>query len=250
MASSDSDGMIMTQKTHREVKAPTVSARFLADYMAASETAKRSVISGCKYHSLARVFQHDEARLAVGKHIRSGTSDPAALLAKAEELRNRLADSDFDRSQLDVNADYIAQFATVAGLLNLPNAELHAGGKAVAIMLNGVKVNPQIVIRLQRTTKTNKVMVGAAGIRYAKGAPLKEEIALWQSAFLHGFLKSTVPEDEGTSDLKLCLTIDAFTGACFSAPTDAVRCFNNMTAACASIAERWPNIAPPKGAVL
>jgi hypothetical protein len=34
------------------------------------------------------------------------------------------------------------------------------------------------------------------------------------------------------------------------APTDSVSRFKNMEAACASIAERWPNVAPPPNAVL
>jgi hypothetical protein len=241
----------MGQRTHREVREPTVSARFLADYMAASETAKRSVIGGCKYQTLARVFQHDEARAAVGKFIRSGSPSIGVLIMKAEELRARLADSDFDRSQLDVNADYIAHFTKVADQFLLPpHASVEIPGKSAPFTINGVKVNPQIIFRLRRQTKTNKIMIGAGTLRYAKGAPLKEEIALWQSAFIHGYLKATASEVGVTPDIRLCLTVDAVTGKCHAAPSDAIRRFSNMSAACASIAERWPNTRPRSGAVL
>jgi hypothetical protein len=46
--------------------------------MAASETAKRSIIRGCKYQAIARVIQHDEARLSVGKFIRGDLVGVAA----------------------------------------------------------------------------------------------------------------------------------------------------------------------------
>lgn len=240
----------MPATTHREVKVPTVSARFLADYMAASETGKRSIIMGCKYQTAARIMQHDEARMAVGKFIRSGAADTRTLLAKADELRKRLADTDFDRSNLDTNADFIARFAAVSGDFALPAAEISAPGYVAAFTLSGVKINPQLVLRLRRVTRTNKVLVGAGALRYAKGAPLKEDVALWQSAFLAGWLKETTPEDEGTSDIKLCVTIDAYSGRAFTAPTDSVSRYKNMASACISITERWPNIKPPKGAVL
>jgi hypothetical protein len=34
------------------------------------------------------------------------------------------------------------------------------------------------------------------------------------------------------------------------APGSAITMFANMKAACQTIAERWPNVPPPKGAIL
>src|SRR4051794_23709849 len=97
------------QKTHKEVKEPQISARYLADYMAASEKTKRRIVRDCKFQPIARVVQHDEAKIAISKFIRDG-GDIADLEAISEELRDRLADSDFDRDLFDHNADYIDQF--------------------------------------------------------------------------------------------------------------------------------------------
>jgi hypothetical protein len=36
------------KKTHTEIKKPSINVRFLADYMAASEQSKRTVLRGCK----------------------------------------------------------------------------------------------------------------------------------------------------------------------------------------------------------
>jgi len=102
---------------------------------------------------------------------------------------------------------------------------------------------------LRRTTKSNKVRIGAASLRYAKGKPLPPDVAAWQSAFLVGYIGQDASQDNAEPEGKLCLTIDAYSGVCHSAPTDAVRRFQNMKAACATIAESWSNMPPPIGAV-
>jgi hypothetical protein len=238
------------QKTHREVKQPQISVRYLADYMAASEQVRRTIVRGCKYQPIVRVVQHDEARQAVGRFIRSGMSDPAALQSAAQRLRDRMADSDFERDVLDHNADYIDRFASVASKLELPNAEILAPGPKVTVVLEGTKVTQEIQFRLRRVTKTNKVRVGAAALRYQKGKALAAEIGEWQSALLFGLLSLPGVADGADPELKLCLTVDAYAGACHAAPTNAVSRFNNAEAACATIAERWLNITPPPGAVI
>jgi hypothetical protein len=176
--------MVTPQRTHREVKNPRISARHLADYMDASETARRTIVRDCKYQSTARVVQHDEAKLSIGRFIRSGEIDATALTEDAKRLRDRLVDSDFERDVLDHNADYIERFATVCGAADLPRAERLAPDPVPPVDLNGVRVAVELQFRLKRTTKTN-----------------------------------------------------------------SVRRFLNMKAACASIAERWPNVAPPPRAV-
>jgi hypothetical protein len=240
----------MPDKTHRQVKSAQISARFLADYMAGSEQARRTIARGCKYQSKARVIQHDEAKRTVGKFMREGLTHIGTLAAKSEELRNRLADGPFDRDLFDHNADYIDRFALVASKLTLPKADRIAPGPTPAVDLMGVKVTPEIQFRFVRTTSTNKVRIGGVMLRYAKGKPLSPTVAAWQSAFLFGYLKLTNLDESAEAEHKLCLTVDAYTGICYPAPTDAVSRFNNMKAACATIAERWPMIEPPPGAIL
>jgi hypothetical protein len=194
------------------------------------------------------VVQHDEAKSTVAKFIRDESPDASILTEKAQALRDRMADSDFDRDLLDHNADYIDRFAAVVGNLNLPKAEILAPGKAGAIDLNGIKVTTELHFRLRRLTKTNKIKVGAGALRYAKGKALSEEVGQWQSAFMFGYLIQTGVEEGAEPEHKLCLTVDAYAGVCHPAPTDSTSRFHNMAAACATIAEWWPNITPPPNA--
>ena len=243
-------GIMADQKTHREVKQPQISVRYLADYMASSEQVRRTIVRGCKYQPIARLVQHDEAKQAVAKFIRSNMSDVVSLQAGAQRLRGRMANSDFDRDVLDHNADYIDRSAIVGPKLELPKAEILPAGRNVPVVLQGTKVTPEIQFRLRRVTRTNKVRVGVPALRYAKGKGLSPAVGEWQSALLFGLLSLPGMADGDEPELKLCLTVDAYEGVCYPAPTNAISCFNNAEAACATIAERWPNVSPPPGAII
>jgi hypothetical protein len=242
---------MLAKKTHREVKSPQISARYLADYMSASEVARRTIIRGCKYQPAAKIVQHNKAKLAVSHHICSGSGETASLTARAEQLRNSLADDDFDQLTLDHNADYLDRFAGVQSNIVFPEAERMPPGKSAPIMLNGVKITTEILFRLRRTTpRTNEVRVGGGMVRYAKNRPLSEDVAKWQSAFLLGYLGLTGVDPSEYPEAKLCLTVDAFVGKSYAAPGDSVSRFKNMKSACESIAERWEKIQPPPKAIL
>nr|WP_321360252.1 hypothetical protein [uncultured Hyphomonas sp.] len=239
----------MTKKTHREVKEPRISGRYLADYMGASEQARRTIIRACKFRPIARIIQHEKARQAIVRGIVSGRLSCEYIAGRADRIRELIADDDFDQSVLDNNADYLDHFSKFADDLDLPDVEFQNASPPSRITVNGVTITSDIVFRSQRLTRTNKVRIGAGTLRYAKGKPLNEEVANWQAAFLFGFLRNTTDPEEVEPENKQCIVIDAQTGVVHSAPTNAVSRYNNMEAACATIAERWANIAPPPNAV-
>lgn len=77
------------KKTHREVKEPRVSARHLAEFMEASERARRTIITSCKFRPIARLPQHDEAKMVAGKFIRDGRRDVNMLLDGSGSYRDK-----------------------------------------------------------------------------------------------------------------------------------------------------------------
>lgn len=242
---------LMSNPTHRYVERPQLGLRYLADYMAGSKRKERSILQQSKYRPIAKIIQHDEAKSTVSKFILMGASaDEYWLIDQAHRLRERLADDEFDRHLYDSNADYIARYAMVAADVNWPKAEILPPGKPGRIDVHGVRVTVPLNIRLRRTTRTNKIREGAAMLRYAKGAALPAEVGAWQSAFIWGYLSDTSTDQTVSPEPKLCLTVDAWAGLCHAAPSNCVSRYQNMKAACASIAEQWPNIRPPDGAVL
>jgi hypothetical protein len=239
------------QKTHTEVKKPQISMSRLADYMAASEQAKRTIVQSCKYRATVRVVQHNEAKATIASYIRKGETDTSSLIEKADYIRSKLADDDFEAEVNDHNASYVERFAKIAETVSLPKkAEIQAGEKFPALPLGGVAVTfvPQLL--LQRVSKTNVAKRGAVMLRYAKGKALSPVLGEWQSAGIFGYLRTLDVADMKEAEKELCLTLDAYTGAIYPAPSKSVYFFNEMKAACASIAERWPAIQPPKNAVL
>jgi hypothetical protein len=239
-----------TKKTHTEVKQPQISIPRLADYMAASNQAGRTIVQSCKYRSTARVTQHNEAKAVVTNHILNGAKSGEGLKEKADAIRNKLADDDFERDVNDHNADYIERFAKVFAEIALPEANLLPTKPFPALILNGVKVTYRPQFLLRRLTKTNKIKIGAVMLRYAKGKALPEEAASFQASAIFGYMRTLEEVEMAEVERALCITLDAYTGVCHEAPGNAVYKFKEMKAACATISEWWPAIKPPKNAVL
>lgn len=239
------------KKTHRLVEKPQMSVRFLADYMAASDQARRTVLRGCKYRAIARLVQHDDAKLAVSKYMLGGINDPQILEAESEYIRAKLADDDFGRDCNDINADYVKRFAQVVEDVELPKgAEWVASKTFVAQQINGVRVTFAPNLLTRRVGQKNTVKTGAMMLRYKKGAKLPDEAGAFQSSIIHGLLSLYGVDLDEEVDPKLCVTLDAHSGIMHAAPTTAVSRFNNTKAACATIGEVWDNIKPPPGAVI
>jgi hypothetical protein len=242
--------MDKTDKTHVLVPVAEITVRYLADYMAASERKRRSIIEGCKYRPLARLLQHKEATITISNALQSGTTDAKALQTKADFIRNKLATGDFEALTNEASADYIKKFSEVVASIKLPDADILPGKVFPALKVHGVKVRFSPHLLLRRIDKTNKQRSGAFMLRYAKGKALNSEIGGYQSAAAFGLLKDYLAEEGAEADKSICVTLDAFSGTLYPAPGSAITMFANMKAACQTIAERWPNIPPPKGAIL
>ena len=240
----------MEQKTHVELPQAEISVRYLADFMAASERKRRSIVEGCKYRPIARLVQHREAMVAISGAIQRGSLTPQVLKEKADFIRSKLASDDFEALTNEVNADYVEKFSEVVASIKLPEAEILPGNVFPPLKINGVRVRFSPNLLLRRIGKNNKQWRGAFMLRYAKGVSLPPAVGGYQSAAAFGLLKEYLPEEGSDVDKSICVTLDAFTGGLYPAPGSSVTMFANMKAACLTIAERWPNIKPPEGAVL
>lgn len=236
--------------THRLVKTPKVNSRYLSDYMVASERMKRTIIRDCKYRKIARAIQHDRAKAFITNSLRSHSISQEGLKAEGQRLLDMMADTDFDRDTLDVNGDFLIAFGEVFSLDTFPKtADFVDAPTGFKVNINGVDVDPDIRFGVQRVTKTNRTRTGLGTIRYAKGKPLNDDVGAYQSSVLFGCRKMIDVQDPTAPEEKLCLTLDCATGRFIPAPSDATRRFQNMEAACKTIAEWWDSIEPPEGAI-
>lgn len=240
------------QKTHDVRHNPGMSANRLADYMAASEQAKRSILRGCKYRPRARVIQHLDARESISEWLSSGASSADQLQDRMEILRNGLQGSDFDNDVAEHNADYIERFLEVRPMLPATAQEVLKPGKMQGLDVNGfwLSFTPDLILR--RVNRRNVPKMGVAFFRYAKGKPLDPETACWQGAISMGYLSTKLEQGlaEMDPERELCVAIDIWSGQCHPAPSNAVYRFKEVRAVCAGIVERWDQISPPENAVL
>jgi hypothetical protein len=218
--------------------------------MPASERARRTILQKSKYQSVVPVTQHIDAKVIIANHLRSGKGNKDDLEEKTERLSRKICDSEFEEKQLRHNIDYLRRFAAVAEKMSFPKAEILPAQKFAPLTIRGTRVNFSPQLLTTRVTRTNTVRIGAVAFRYAKGVAVDDDVAAYQAAFGFGYLKQQPFKEQADAEEKLCLVVDNFTGEVHEAPGNSTERFNNMSAACATIADCWEAIPPPPKAVI
>jgi hypothetical protein len=240
------------EKTHNVRPQPGMSANRLADYMAASEQARRSILRSCKYMPRARVIQHQDAKESIAQHLSSADFGAEQLQARVEILRNGLHGSEFDNEVAEHNADYIERFIQKQPALPARVQEVTKAGKMPGLDIHGFQLSFSPDLILKRVNIRNVPKLGVAFFRYGKNKALGDEVACWQGAISFGYLDTKLKQGlaEIDPEKEMCVAVDMWTGQVHAAPTNAIYRFNEVRAACAGIAERWDQIQPPEGAVI
>ncbi len=240
----------MEKKTHRVATKPEIPVQYLADYMAASNQVRRGIVQRSKYKSLARTFQHQIARKTISDHILDGNPLPGDLKDKADDIRNRIADTEFEAQLHGYNADFVDAFAGMATKYEFDGFEVVAPEKIDNPSYNGTLVRFTPSLLSYRMTKANTQKIGGLMYRYAKGSPVPSEVAEFQSAFLYGFFSESPFIEQAKPEYNLCRVLCAVSGETHVAPSKSIYKFNEMKAVCFDIAEKWDNVPPPSGAII
>lgn len=239
------------KKTHNLRPNPGMSIRMLADYMSASEQAKRTLLTRSKYPPIAPTIQHDAARESIIEHMSRGGGEHDLIDQRIAVLKSGLQGSPFEIDKAENNADYLERYLATAPKLPIKAQEIFPGDRMPGLDIEGftLRCTPHFVLR--RVTRTNVPKMGLGFLRYAKGKPLPLETACWQGAIAVGYLNAKVQQGLGEidADREITAVIDVWTGHCHVAPSNAVYRFNEVKAACAGIAQRWVQIPPPPNAV-
>jgi hypothetical protein len=238
------------KKTHVERKSPQISLARLSDYMAASEQGKRSIAVSCKYQPIARLIQYNDAKAIISNYIRDENRKVEDLKEKLAVLKGKICDGDFAEEVNRHNCDCVDKFISLLEDFDFKDYEYSRPTKLPKIELNGMPVSLSADVFLSRMNRQNKKMIGAMMLRYSKGRPLNEEIGAFQSAFMYEYFRQPQFQEYGSSEKRLCITLDTQSAVAHEAPGNATYLYKEMAATCASLVERWPNIKAPKGAVL
>ena len=171
------------------------------------------------------------------------------LKAALEVYEGKITDTPFEAEVKQHNIDYIKNVINL-GFEQVNGQEFTRCKNNRKLDFNGTEISFFPDMFVARTNKRNNRKIGALNFRYSKSAMLPEKTADFQSALIFGALKETPFEDEATPEHALCQTIDGFNGKVYVAPSKSIYLYKEMKAVGDSIALQWPNIEPPKGAVL
>lgn len=235
--------------THREIKHPRLSDNKLADYMSASEQARRSILRSCKYQPKAAVIQHHDAKRMIAESMINGNVDVKRLTEKLSVYEGKITDTDFEEEVKSHNIDYVKSVLTM-GFDPIKGYEFERCKNQVKLDFNGTEISFFPDVLVARTNQRNNRKIGALNLRYSKSAKLPESTAQYQSALMFGALREKPFEPEATPELALCQTLDGFNGKVYPAPSNSIYLYKEMIAACGAIAYQWPNIEPPANAIL
>jgi hypothetical protein len=166
-----------------------------------------------------------------------------------DNLENRICDDSFEETTNKHNCDYLRRFIAIIGTVELPVADYALIDGFPKVTFHGTKVSFHPQTAVSRVNRRNVQRIGALILRYAKTRALPKEVGLFESAFMFGYLGKHGPREGGKPDRGLCLTLDCYSGEIHHAPGDSTYRFKEMAAVCSAIAERWPAITPPPGAV-
>ena len=129
----------MQIKTHRLVKEPRISSNKLADYMSASEQARRTILRSCKYQPTAAVLQHLDARRMIAESMRDGKIDDIALSKSLEIYKGKVTDTDFEESTKTYNIDYVENLQ-IMGLDKVEGKEFTRCKQLIKIEINATEL--------------------------------------------------------------------------------------------------------------
>lgn len=239
------------QKTHILRQNPGMSLRMLADYMAASEQAKRSILTKCKFAPKAAVIQHRDAQESISDRLSRLDATDEDVENRIETLRSGLQATPFEIEVAEHNADYLEHF--LENRISLPTKaqQILKGDKMPSLMIEGVSISCSPHIILRRTNRRNVPKIGLGFFRYSKGKSLPKDIADWQNAIAFGYLKTKLEQGLAETDpeKELCAVFDIWGARTHVAPNNSVYRFNEVKAACAGIGQRWAQIPPPPNAI-
>jgi len=221
----------------------------LAEYMAASDQARRTIVKNCKFVPLARFMQHKIAQKTIADHIEDGNPLPGDLVEKAEQIRNMLADTDFEQTTFDQNADYVQSFADVAKAFDLSGFDLTASEHKFDREFSGTMIKFRPNLLASRKTQANTQKIGSGMFRYSKSGPVASDVAEFQCAFMYGYFGDFPFIEEAKPEEKLSFVLCANSGKTYTTPKKPIYKYNEMKAVCSDIAEKWENVEAPKGAV-
>lgn len=155
------------KKTHTLRPNPGMSVRMLADYMTASEQARRTLLTRSKYMPIAPTIQHDAARESISAHLSSGGGGTDNIEQRIEILKRGLQGSPFEIDKAENNADYLQKYLETQPAVPPKTQQVTAGDRMPALEIEGfvLRCTPHLVLRRVNRRNVPKIGLGFYAMR-------------------------------------------------------------------------------------
>ena len=219
-----------------------ISLSQLAEYLTASPSRRKSIISEVANPKPFIVQTYNAASAAISSDIVSGKSDGSKIAEALSDLNLKLTSQiqDWQKQHVKLCIETLDRFEAIKPKLNLAGwdvIEPKAGPGSIFIGGLRVVVSPEAILRKQ---DGNIIKIGGLKFYFSKSKKLSKERALYLGAIIDWYCEMRLAS-YGEADHKCSMIVDLPGNNIVHAPKAKIRNRNDIEAACEEIADRWPN---------
>lgn len=221
---------------------PRLSINQLANYLVATPTQRRRILTDAKNPATFRVNWYDFARGAMTLFITRGMTDESILTSESTRLYGLAGANDYEDTRNRTNAEAIDAFLDCYDQIDDAGMSISiAPTTSQPIVFHGVEISvrPEFTISgVYRGSNT----AGGIKLYFSKGDPLTADSAPYVTAALMQHIQQHHQPSGYTTRHASCQVVDVFARNVHAAPRAIARRFTNIDAACQEIALLWPSI--------
>ncbi len=235
---------------------PRFTVLELAEYMAADDGPRETILRDMKYERIARTLVYRTLNQAVAAYLTSATRDGRILAAARAtlEAERDAAMNPKQRENFVFELRALDAFERSTNALQISGLQIErAPHTGHGVDLQGLHLSCRPTAHIRQVRPRGGSFVGALLIDTAKGiaprtpaAEARLTNAMTHAAILlHQYAAATLATDDARPSPALSVVFHAHRQERVSAPSNYRRMFRNIEASCRGIVRGWGNITPP-----
>ena len=219
-------------------KSPRVTINALAEYLIASATRRRRIVSDQKQPKSFQVTYYSEAQEAISRFLANGFISERPLDEAIRDLRMLPSGSDWEMTRRQNCIEAIERFRMAGGHFPFSDFNASLGPPSAKKLLVGkvaISVRPEILFFVG-TRQGQKS--GGCKLYFRKDQALSEDQGRYAATVLHLYL-TEVEAPREPCHFSTCVVADVFAGKFFQAPRTFKKRRHDVEAACEEIHRAW-----------
>jgi hypothetical protein len=237
--------------THKYHAHPRLSASQISEYISANSSNRKRILREAKYPPTMLLIRYDDARSAVVEHM-TGNGASRDTLNNAVLALNRKIEADgmtdYKKQNCRLSSEAIEAFQAGEGKLGLSAIKFKAPNiHNTKLKLGGVTLSVSLDLMTEKTASDGGKIIGGVVLVFSKSGGAKKNMPERCQAIAllaHEVIKHHLKPGE-TSDPKMCMAVDIFSGKVYRAKSQQKTLYKNVEASCEEAATMWPTVKPP-----